>query len=274
MLLQRSFSPCNALAQNSAGFEAPVAELPDLLCRRVGGADLLQLRLQSRILPVAAINEALAERIDAFKRRTRIPPTRQESRELKEEIYTQLLPQALLKSDRISAMFLQSEEILVVGTVSENMAEMVINNLSESTGQRFAPVVFNRPANEFMNAILLGNGPAEFTLGRDCRMRDPEDYATSVSWLDIDLADRSIRQHLHDGLQLDRLGLNFEHTVQFSLDNDLAIRKFKFAEDNAIEIPDAEEEPLATLDADIALTAGTITRLFRALRQKMGNYGN
>lgn len=261
------------MAQNSAGFEAPVSENPDSLCRRVGGADLLQLRLQSRILPAAAVNEALSERIDAFSRRTGSSPTRQEARELKEEIYSQLLPQALLKSDRIAAMYLKAEEILAVGTVSEKAAEMLVDNLSESTGQRFAPVVFKRPTHEFMDAILLGKGPEEFTLGRECRMRDPDDYSTTVSWQDIELADRSVRQHLHDGLQLDRLGLNFDHTVQFSLDTDLAIRKFNFPGEKDFDAPFAEEDPLARLDADIALTAGTMTRLFRALRKRMGDYG-
>jgi recombination associated protein RdgC len=57
------FTPCGSFAERSAGWEAPVAGEDAPLCRRLNGADLLQLRTQSRVLPVAAIKEALEERV-------------------------------------------------------------------------------------------------------------------------------------------------------------------------------------------------------------------
>ena len=65
-----AFKPCSAFSERSFGFEPPVEGAGDLLCRNLAGADLVQLRLQSRVLPIAAVKEALVERVEAFKQRT------------------------------------------------------------------------------------------------------------------------------------------------------------------------------------------------------------
>ena len=272
-LAAQVFEPCGALGEKSSGFEVPTEDT-EAFSRRVSGADLLKVRLQTRILPPAAVREALADRIDAYKARTRTEPSRAEVRELKDEVYGKLLPQALLKSERIFAMFLRSESLLVVGTASEKVADQVIEDITKAIDElRIVPVVFRKPVSELMNRVFLGDGPPEFTLGRECRMRDPNDAATSVSWLDIDLGDRSVRQHIRDGLQLDRIGLAFDHVVRFALDTDLVIRKLQLEGiDGLDEIPD--EDPLAKFDAELALAAGTITRLFDALKDRLGGFGS
>ena len=67
-LLNVAFTPCGSLTERSSGWEAPGGETQSLLARRVGGADLLRLRSQTRLLPTAAINEALEERVRAEPR--------------------------------------------------------------------------------------------------------------------------------------------------------------------------------------------------------------
>jgi len=52
-LSQIAFSPCGSFSERSAGWEALGNNEDDPLCRRLNGADLIQLRTQSRILPVA-----------------------------------------------------------------------------------------------------------------------------------------------------------------------------------------------------------------------------
>ena len=85
ILSANTFSPCGSFAERSAGWESPGTNENDPLCRRLNGADLLQLRTQSRVLPVAAINEALEERLIEFRTRMELEPTRSEVRRLKEE---------------------------------------------------------------------------------------------------------------------------------------------------------------------------------------------
>ncbi len=53
ILSENAFSPCGSFSERSAGWEALGNNEDDPLCRRLNGADLIQLRTQSRILPVA-----------------------------------------------------------------------------------------------------------------------------------------------------------------------------------------------------------------------------
>ena len=71
-----AFKPCPAYSEKSVGFEPPIEILEDLLCRRLSGVDLLQLRYQTKLLPPSVLKEALAERVIDFERRTARPPAR------------------------------------------------------------------------------------------------------------------------------------------------------------------------------------------------------
>ena len=66
-LEENAFSPCGAYSERTAGWEPPVEYDGAPLCRRVNGCDLLQLRTQSRVLPVAAIKEAMEEKIADYR---------------------------------------------------------------------------------------------------------------------------------------------------------------------------------------------------------------
>ena len=146
VLENAAFKPCGAYSERSGGFEPPVNGAGDLLVRRVNGADLLQLRIQTRVLPLAAVQEALAVRIDAFKNRTQTEPNRSEKRDLKDEVYSELLPQALLRSDRLQAVMLPADNILVVGSASESAADYFMNALKRAmVSFQYAPVAFKTP---------------------------------------------------------------------------------------------------------------------------------
>ena len=91
-LAENTFSPCGAYSERTAGWEAPSPASGELLCRRLQGADLFQLRTQSRVLPVAAIKEAMEEKLDEYRQRMAQEAPRSEVRRLKEETKEELLP--------------------------------------------------------------------------------------------------------------------------------------------------------------------------------------
>jgi len=271
-LAQAAFEPCGTFNERSLGFEAPVEDAGGALCRRVAGADLLQLRVQSRVLPPAVIREAAAARIETFRARTGREPSRTEKREFKEEIYSELLPRALLKSDRIRGFHLGSESMLALGTASANTAERFLDTLRAAFGSlQVMPLAFKRPPAELLKRIFLGEGPPEFALGRECRMRDPSDAAAAVNWFDMELADRSVREHVRAGLQIDRLGVRFDNTLSCVIDHDAVLRKIRMTGlDGADDMDD--EDPVARLDAEFVMVSGLVGRLLTALKRRLGGF--
>ncbi len=267
-----AFTPCGTLSEHSYGFEPPVEDAGGLLCRRLAGADLLQLRIQSRVMPLAAVKEALVERQAQFSQRTGRDPSRKETRELKDEVYAELLPRALLKSERVRAFYVASESILAIGTPSANTAERVLEKLREALGTLQAvPLAFKQPATALLTRVFLGEGPDKFALGRECRMRDESDPAASVNWLDMDLASKKVRAHVKDGLSIDRLGIRFDAVLGCSIDQDLVLRKLRF---EGLDSPDdaEDEDPLAQHDAEFTLLSGLVTRLLLDLKRQLGGF--
>jgi recombination associated protein RdgC len=264
-----AFKPCGTYTEQSMGFEPPTGSEGTALSRRVGGADLLRLRNQVRVLPTAAVNEALETRLAEYRERMQEEPGRRTRRKLKEQTRDELLPKALLKSDRIVALYLLHERVLAVGTASEARAERLLEHLRTALGKLEAkPLAFERPLSELLSRIFGGDPPPKFGLGRECRMRDRTEAKSSVRWQDVDLTQQSVRRCLKDGMELTHLGFEFGGAMSGVIDANGVLGKFRMVD---LEEPpdDAAEEPFARFDAELALLGGTLRQLVTGLRQAL-----
>lgn len=264
-----AFAPCTAFAERSSGFEPPSAEVSGL-ARRIGGIDLLRLRTQTRLLPAAALNDALEARLAEYRERMQQEPPRRIKRQLKEQTRDELLPKALLKSQRTTAIVIPTERVLAVGTASQARADEFIQRLRDALGRlEVHPLEFKLPFDELMTQLFKGRGPREFVIGKDCRMRDPGDSACTVRWQNVDLGEASVQQCLRDGMQITHLGFEFGNALKAVLDTNGVLSK--------LELPglkeaaeDEGDDALSRLDAEIALFGGTLRSLLGALRRALG----
>ncbi len=272
LLSNKAFAPCGSYSERSAGWEAPGEDETGILARRLAGADLIQLRTQSRVLPAAAINEALELRVDEYRQRMEQDPPRRELRRLKEETRDELLPKALVKSERTLGCYIASESLLAidVGTVAK--AEWFLDQLRICFSQlRCVPLTFNTPPAELLRRIFMGETPGGFSLGRECRMQDPMDSKSIATWRDIELTDDTIRKHVVDGMKLTHLGVEFDHLLTCVLSEEAVIGKFRFIEGEEVDTPDYEDKQ-ARQDADFVLLSGTVRRMLEQLKKQLGGY--
>jgi recombination associated protein RdgC len=273
ILSTNAFTPCGSFAERSAGWEVFGDNEDEPLCRRLNGADLFQLRTQSRVLPVAAINEALEDRLVEFRSRMKQEPTRSEVRRLKEETRDKLLPTSLVKSERNRACFIQSESLLVIDVGTVTKAEWVIDQLRASFDEFYCtPLTFNNSPADLLTGIFMGDSPLGFSLGRECRMQDVKDTKSVVTWRDFELSDHSIRQHVVDGMRITHLGVGFDEVMSCVIDQEGVISKVKFIEGEAVD--QWGEDPKAKLDADFVLLTGAVRRLVEDLKKLLGGYAH
>ena len=272
-LSENAFTPCGSFAERSAGWEAPGGNESDPLCRRLNGADLLQLRTQSRVLPVAAINEALEDRLVEFRTRMELEPTRSEVRRLKEETRDKLLPTSLVKSERSRACFIHSESLLVIDVGTVTKAEWVIDQLRACFDEFYCtPLTFNNSPADLLTGIFMGDSPLGFSLGHECRMQDVKDTKSIVTWREFELSDHSIRQHVVEGMSITHLGVGFDEVMTCVIDQEGVISKVKFIEGEVVE--QWGEDPKAKMDADFVLLTGAIRRLVEDLKKLLGGYAH
>jgi len=272
VLSTNPFSPCGAFAERTAGWEPPAEFDGAPLCRRLSGADLLQLRTQSRVLPVAAVKEAMEEKVQEFRARMAQDPPRSELRRLREETRDELLPKALLKSDRCRAAFLRKESLLAIDAATDTRAEWFIDQLRTCFGQfRCVPLTFNKQPEELLKRIFLGESPLGFSLGRECRMQDLSDSRSIATWREFELSDPAIRKHVVDGMRLTHLGIGFNEILSCVISEDAVVSKLRFNDGAAEDQPDIED-PLARLDAEFVLLAGTVSRMVESLGKLLGGF--
>jgi len=274
ILGKKAFKPCDSFSERSAGWESLGTSAEDPLCRRLNGADLLRLRTQSRVLPVAAIKEVLEERLAEFRSRMALEPSRSELRRLKEETRDKLLPQALVKSERNHVCFMHAESLLVMDVATISKAEWVIDQLRACFDQFYCtPLVFNNSPADLLTGIFMGDSPLGFSLGRECRMQDAMDTRSVVTWRDFELTDHSIRQHIVEGMRLTHLGVNFDQVMNCVIDQEGVVSKVRFIEGEAVDNW-GMEDPMAKLDADFVLLTGAVRRLIDDLKKLLGGFAD
>jgi recombination associated protein RdgC len=266
-----AFKPCGAHTERSAGFEPPTGDDDAPLARRVSGIDLIRLRNQTRLLPAAALNEALEVRLAQYRKRMQEEPGRRTKRQLKEQTRDELLPKALLKSDRTTALYLHKERVLAIGTASTKRVETMLERLRAALGKLdVEPLAFKRPLEGLLLRVLAGDPPPKFALGRECRMRDRAEPKSALRFSGVDLAQASVRRFIKDGLELTHLGIELDSAMSAVLDTKGVLGKLRLL---GLEEPadEAAEEPLARLDTEIALLGGTLRQLVASLRRELGS---
>lgn len=268
-LLRTPFKPCGPLTERSSGWEPPAPQVPSLLARRVAGSDLLRLRSQVRVLPTAAVNEALEARIEEYRARAQEEPSRRTKRQLKDQTRDELLPKALVRSERTLGLYVQAERVIAVGSASETRAERFLEQLRAAFGKlEVKALAFKVPFGDFLTRMFAGDAPREFVLGSECRMRDPSERKSAVRWQDIDLANATVRKCSKDGMQLTHLGFEFGNVLSAVLDANGALTKVKLL--GLDEPPQSDaDDPLAQLDAELALVGGTLRQMLTSMKSAL-----
>lgn len=263
-----AFKPCGPLTERSNGWEAVFPDAGGNLARRVNGADLLRLRSQSRILPAAAIKEELEQRIDAFRQRTGEAPTTAEKRRLKAQARDELLPKAMLKSERILGYVDYGQGLIAIDSAQEANAERFLRRLNASIdGLSIQPLAYREPVESLLSRILFGDAPRQFAAGTECRMQDLKDSRATVRWSNFDLSDPSIRGHVADGMRLTHLAVQYDNLMSCVLDLDGTVTKLKFVGDEA---DDEAGDPLAAFDSAFVLLTGTLRNFAADLDKHLG----
>jgi recombination associated protein RdgC len=270
-LEKAGFKPCGPLTERSSGWVPIDPDTSQTLARRVNGADILKLRSQSRVLPPSVINEELEARIEEYRNRMGEAPGAREKRRLKAETKDELLPKAMLKSDKIWGYVDLKEKIIGIDAAQESVAERFLRRVRAPFGDlNIQPLQFNQPVDELLTGIFLGGAPDNFSVGRECRMQDLAEASSVVRWTDFDLTDGTIRDHVVNGMRLTHLAIVYDNLMSFVMDENGVISKLRFLgvdDDN-----DDHNEPLARLDAEFVLITGTLRKMLGDLKKALGGY--
>ncbi len=264
------FEPCGPLTERSSGWVPVDPDNSSLLARRLNGADLLRLRSQSRVLPPSVVNEELEVRIDEFQKRMGEAPSPREKRRLKAEARDELMPKAMLKSDRIWVYVDLKERLMGVDAAQDSSAERVVRRLQAAIdGVSIQPLQFHKSVDELLTGIFFDDAPPQFAVGRECRMQDLADAGSIVRWTEFDLGEQAIRNHVASGMRLTHLAIVYDNILGCVLNENGVISKMRFL---GMDDDEHGADPMARQDAEFVLVTGTLRKLLGDLKKQLGGF--
>ena len=270
------FKPCGGLDLSRTGWVPALDAATGGYVHSHADQHLLCARTQTRLLPAAAVREAVDDRIAEQEAREGRKLGRRERSELKDDTVANLLPRALTRSQLTRAVLIESKGLLLIDARAAARAEDLLSLLRETLGTlAVKPLVPARNPVEIMTAWLAGTRlPNSLSLGQQCDLRDPLHQANMVRCRAQELATREVRNHLEAGKTVASLGLEWSGRLQFALAEDLSLSAIKYLdvrERDAGYEGEGDAEQLARLDADFVLMSMELDKLVTDLLEVFGS---
>lgn len=252
----------------SQGFVSPLGRDYEKLAVTTADAAWITVGSEERVLPIAAVHEALARKLEAFEQQQGRKPGGRLRKLMKDELVLEMLPRAFVRPRRLDVILDLQLGICAVDTPSRKAAESAVSEIRRALGSFPAlPLNAEIAPRSVLTGWIAGDPlPDGLTLGEECHLNDPTDGGATVRVTRQDLQSDEIARHLEAGKQATRLALNWKDTAAFVLGEDLVLRKWRLL-DGAMdclentEADDLEDE----LEARFMLTLGTLREVFLAL---------
>ena len=228
-LSESVFRACGPLETHAMGWEPPLGRDGQTLVHAANGCLMVCARREERLLPASVVREVLADRVaeieDAESRQVR----RKEQAELRDQITTELMPQAFTRSTRLFAYIDPGQQLLVVDSASAPRAEELVTLLRESLGSfSVCPLDTATAPASVLTSWVSEQPPADFTLMDECELRDSTEGGGVVRCKQVDLTGTEVETHLVAGRQIVRLAIEWDEQLACVLSDDLVVRRLRF----------------------------------------------
>lgn len=268
-LARLTFQPCGSQDLMTQGW-APV--INESMVHSVGGQWLIALAVESRLLPGSVVKQVCEDRAEEIEAQQGFKPGRKQMKELKEAVMQELLPRAFTRRSKKYAWIDPKNGWLAIDASSRSAAEPVVEALHKALDELPLKLLNTElsPA-AAMTGWLAGNeAPDGFTIDQDCELRTLTDEASAVRYVRHSLEGKEIQDHIVAGKQVSKLALTFEDRVAFILTEKFEIKRVQPLDTLNSKDEDDAKTREEQFDADLALMAGELGKLFPALLDALG----
>jgi recombination associated protein RdgC len=213
----------------------------------------------------------LDEKVQAWEAQNGRAMKRAEKAQLAEELEFELLPKAFCVQKKMYALFDTMNKRLIINSASANQASQLTSLLRKSIlGLSIEPLHYDlNLATQFAEWINVPSSlPSNLELASDCLLFSPDDEKKRFNCKGYELPADEILTLLSQGLEPAELSLVWNERVQFTLTQDLVIKRMKcldYLVDEFSELRELEEE-YQQKDAALTLLTGELSGLIGDLK--------
>lgn len=264
------FVPCPSNEPLSRGWVSPRGD--GALVHSLNRQWLFALAVEQRLLPSSVVNQVAQERAEEMEAQQGYKPGRKQMKELRERVTDELMPRAFTRRRKTFVWADPQSGWLCVDAASPAKAEEVIEHLRWSLDDFPLALVKTQlsPTSAMADWLASGEGPAGFTIDRDCELKAVGEEKAAVRYVRHPLEGGDIKDHLAGGKLPTRLALTWNDRISFVLTEKLEIKRLTFLDLLKEEAEKNAEVAAEQFDADFALMTGELSRFLPDLLEALG----
>jgi recombination associated protein RdgC len=228
---------------------------------------------EERILPGAVVNAEVDKKVIEIQDKESRKVGRKEKQEIKDEVTMAMLPKAFTRMSKVSLYIAPQDNWMVIDASSANKADEVIALLRKALGTLaiYPPNVKHAPT-AMMTSWLKGNDiPSGVGIGESCELKSADEEESTVRCSKQDLMADEVKNHIECGKMVTKLQLNYQDHIDFVLQDDMSVRRIKFADDITKELDDLESDDVAgRFDAEFSIMTLELNPLLTSLLDWFG----
>lgn len=268
-LTAHSFVPCGPTEEKSIGFVPPRGEEHGALVEFVAGQWFMKLMTETKSVPSSVITRAVNELAEKTLKTTDRKIGKKETRELKDDVRLELLPDAFPKQSASLIWIDPASRLLVIDAASQAKADEVVTMLVKAINGLSLKLIDTKtsPTAAMSEWLISQEPPAGFSVDRECELKAADESKAVVRYTRHPLDTDEVRDYVQSGKLPTRLALTWDSRVSFVLTENLQIKKLTFLE-VVFEKTSAGKDD--GFDADAAITTGELRKLIPALLDELG----
>ena len=263
------FVECGATQPRAMGWVSPRGEAHGALVETIDGQWLLQLMVESKLVPGSVIKRQVETLAAQIEKTTGRKPGKKETRELKDQALLDLLPMAFTKRASVKVWISPAARLLVIDAGSASRADETLTALTQVLPGLSAQLINTTQSPEAAMAdwLVSGEPPTPFSIDRDCELKAADGEKPVVRYARHALDLPEIREHIAAGKRPTRLALTWNDRVSFVLTESLQLKKIAFL-DGVFEgrVADGDEG----FDANAAIATGELAPMIGGLIDALG----
>ncbi|MDY0046022.1 MAG: recombination-associated protein RdgC [Thauera propionica] len=269
LLSRRTFQGCGPLDTAHAGFVPPRDDAE--LCEAIAGRYLFCHQHEEKLLPTSVVNEYVETKREEIERHQGYKLGRKQIKEIKEQVISELLPQAFTKKRRALAWINKARGWLIVEATSAKRAEDVLEDMRRAIDALPVAQLHTEvnPARAMLRWLADQEAPERFSIDSDCELVSIAEDEGVVRYSNWDLSGEDVQYQLTIGRSPTLLGLTFDDRVSFIMTNRLELKRILLL-DIVTGGQDEADDAIAKFDADFTLAAAEIERALEALVDELG----
>jgi len=269
MLEQCKFMPCGSQDMAKSGWVPPMGEsFSDQLAHVAGDHVLLTVQREEKILPVPVIRQALEAKVSKLEAEQHRKLKKTEKDSLRDEVIHSLLPRAFSRYTQERIWIDTKAQLIVVDTASAKRAEDCLALLRKSLGSLpVVPLTVETPVELTMTEwVRSGDAPAGMSLLDEAELKSVLEAGGIIRCKKQDLIGDEVSTCIEAGKRVTSVGIDWQDRIQFTLTDNLQLKRIKPSESLLEQNDDIDREDMAArFDADFILMTSDLSDLIQDL---------